>query len=76
MSGFTTDFNSHKVAVIFLAMSGLAGAIFIFCSYWIYHYIDLEDDLEEFAEREHQGILGEDRGRYGLAKMDSDNRYS
>ncbi len=31
-------------------MSGLAGAVFIFCSFWIYNYIDLEDNLEDFAE--------------------------
>ncbi len=57
-------------------MSGLAGAVFIFCSFWIYHYIDLEDDLEEFAEREHQGLLGENTGRYEMASKDSEDRYS
>ncbi len=56
-------------------MSGLVGAVFIFCSFWIYNYIDLEDDLEDFAEREHQGILGENTGRYETAEEDSDNRY-
>lgn len=57
-------------------MSGLAGAVFIFCSFWIYHYIDLEDDLEEFTEREHHGLLGENPGRCEMTPKDSEHRYS
>jgi len=32
-------------------MSGFAGASFVFCSFWVYHYIDLEhyDALPEGA---------------------------
>jgi len=56
-------------------MSGLAGAVFVFCSFWVYHYIDLEDDLEEFADREHQGNLGENSARYDMAQEGPDNRF-
>ena len=38
-----------KTAVIYLVTSGIAGAVFMFCSFWVYHYVDLEDDLEEFS---------------------------
>jgi len=62
-----------KVAVIFLAMSGLAGAVFVFCSFWIYHYIDLEDDFEDFAEREHQLTLGEHSRQYEMTQEDPHN---
>lgn len=70
------ELTNIKVAVIFLVMSAVAGAIFIFCSFWIYHYIDLEDDLEESTEREHQGILGSNIGPYGMAQTSSSTRYS
>lgn len=27
---------------MFLAVSAVFGGIFMFCSFWIYHYVDLE----------------------------------
>ena len=38
-----------QTAVIYLVTSGIALAVFMFCSFWVYHYVDLEDDLEEFS---------------------------
>ena len=39
-----------KIAVVYLAVVGIAGAIFEFCSFWGYHYVDLghwpEDEYE------------------------------
>lgn len=52
--------TSSNTAVIYLITSGIAGAVFAFCSFWVYHYVDLEDDLEEFSETECRSIL-EDR---------------
>lgn len=31
-----------QIAVVYLASSAVASAIFIFASYWIYRYIDVE----------------------------------
>ena len=41
-----------KVAVVYLATIVIAVAIFIFCSFWIYHYIDLEHGSEDITEVE------------------------
>ena len=32
----------EQTAVVFLSMMGFAGVSFPFCSYWVYHYVDLE----------------------------------
>ncbi|KAL8746583.1 MAG: hypothetical protein Q9190_001427 [Brigantiaea leucoxantha] len=41
---------SSNIAVVYLAVVGIAGAIFEFCSFWGYHYVDLghwpEDEYE------------------------------
>ncbi|KAF1977177.1 hypothetical protein BU23DRAFT_500977 [Bimuria novae-zelandiae CBS 107.79] len=37
----------HNIAVIYLAVFAFAGSLFIFCSFWVYHYIDSGMDAEE-----------------------------
>lgn len=44
--------KSPKVAVVYLATTVTAGGIFIFCSFWIYHYIDLEHGSGDMTELE------------------------
>lgn len=36
-----------KIAWIFLAVSALFGSIFMFASFWIYHYIDFKNEFED-----------------------------
>ena len=36
--------TKQKIAVVYLTISAIAGGTLMFCSFWIYHYIDLEDD--------------------------------
>ena len=31
-----------EVAMVYLATTAVAGGVFMFCSFWIYHYVDLE----------------------------------
>lgn len=44
--------TNTQVAVIYLATAALAGAIFMFASFWIYHYVDLEQESQDVAEHE------------------------
>lgn len=39
--------TDQKIAVVYLSVSAIAGGTLMFCSFWIYHYIDLEDDDKE-----------------------------
>ena len=38
--------------MVYLALTVIALAIFVFCSFWIYHYIDLEHGSGDLAELE------------------------
>ena len=44
--------TSTQVAVIYLVTGALAAAIFMFASFWIYHYVDLEQETRDVAEPE------------------------
>ena len=44
--------TTTQVAVFYLATAALAGAIFMFASFWIYHYVDLEQESGDVAEHE------------------------
>ena len=46
-----------QVAVVYLATAALAGAIFMFASFWIYHYVDLEQESRDVAEPETDGEM-------------------
>lgn len=32
---------------MFLAVFAIVGAVFMFCSFWIYHYVDLEYESQD-----------------------------
>lgn len=38
--------------MVYLATGALAGAIFMFASFWIYHYVDLDHESGNLAEPE------------------------
>lgn len=50
VKGKRMTLTSEKIAVVYLAICAIAGSTFVFCSYWIYHYIDVEDHGEEMGE--------------------------
>lgn len=39
-----------QIAVMYLTVSAIAGTMFVFCSYWVYYYVDL--DFETTGEEE------------------------
>ena len=41
-----------EVAMFYLATIAIAGGTFMFCSFWIYHYVDLEHEFEDMTELE------------------------
>lgn len=38
--------------MFYLGTTAVAAASFVFCSFWIYHYVDLEHGAEEGVEAE------------------------
>lgn len=38
--------------MVYLALGSIAGLIFVFCSYWVYHYVDIEHDISKSDDRE------------------------
>ena len=55
-----------QIAVVYLATVVFAGTIFVFASFWIYHYVDLDYESRTIAEPETDaGMLREhDRLRF------------
>lgn len=41
-----------QIAVVYLATAAFAGAIFMFASFWIYHYVDLDQESRDAVEPE------------------------
>jgi hypothetical protein len=42
--------DAHQIAVVYLAVAAVASTIFLFCSFWVYHFVDLEHDaIDELA---------------------------
>lgn len=39
-----------EIAVIYLGVAVLAAAVFVFCSFWVYHYVDLEHEFDDSIE--------------------------
>ncbi|KAJ8114816.1 hypothetical protein OPT61_g3396 [Boeremia exigua] len=37
----------HSIAVVYLTAFAGAGTAFVFCSFWVYHYVELEFDSDE-----------------------------
>ncbi|KAF2688272.1 hypothetical protein K458DRAFT_475164 [Lentithecium fluviatile CBS 122367] len=42
-----------NIAVMYLTICALAGTVFVFCTFWIYHYVDL--DFDAHSQREDDG---------------------
>ena len=38
--------------MVYLAVTAIAGGVFVFCSFWVYHFVDLEHDTNQLAEAE------------------------
>ena len=36
--------------MVYLATLAVAGSVFMFCSFWIYHYVDLDYDSGDMIE--------------------------
>ncbi|KAF2866965.1 hypothetical protein BDV95DRAFT_648059, partial [Massariosphaeria phaeospora] len=53
-----------SIAVMYLTVSVVAGTSFVFCSFWVYHYVDLDFDAQEDGGR---GVGGGEGGflRFG-----------
>jgi hypothetical protein len=47
--------NQEKIAVMYLTICAVAGATFVFCGFWIYHYVDLGFDVHD-DDREDEEI--------------------
>lgn len=41
-----------EIAVIYLGVAAIAGAVFVFCSFWVYHYVDPEHEVDDMIEIE------------------------
>lgn len=41
-----------QIAVVYLATGAFAGPIFVFASFWIYHYVDLDHESRDIPETE------------------------
>jgi hypothetical protein len=39
--------NFREIAVMYLSICSVAGATFVFCGFWIYHYVDLGFDTHQ-----------------------------
>ncbi|MCJ1456674.1 hypothetical protein MMC28_007037, partial [Mycoblastus sanguinarius] len=40
------------IAVVYLATAAFASTIFVFASFWVYHYVDLDHESRDDAEPE------------------------
>ena len=50
--------------MIYVAVLVTAGAVFIFYSFWVYHYVDLEHEADVIIEMESDATI-EDEGSDG-----------
>lgn len=44
--------SASDVAVVYLATGATAGAVFMFATFWVYHYVDLDHEPGNIAEQE------------------------
>lgn len=57
-----------KIAVIYLTVFALAGTLFVFCSFWVYHYVESDVDGEEDVDSD-DAYNERDRNQLGLGNM-------
>ena len=36
-----------EIAVVYLIVFAIGGAAFMLCSFWVYHYVDLEHEFKD-----------------------------
>ena len=46
----------QEVAMVYLVTLAVAGGVFMFCSFWIYHYVDLEHGSGDLTELETEAL--------------------
>lgn len=80
-----TPWNTESnIAVTYLAVAVITSLIFLFCSFWVYRFVDLEhdvllvdlepDDLDDATEAESSQFPG--RSDHGYVQMGRDFRTS
>lgn len=42
--------------MVYLATTAVAGSVFMFCSFWIYHYVDLDYGSGDMTKLETEGL--------------------
>ena len=52
--------------MFYLATIAIAGCPFMFTSFWIYHYVDLEHEFEDMTELETVAVQSAHGGLRGL----------
>ena len=52
--------------MFYLATIAIAGGIFVFTSFWIYHFVDLDHEFEDLTELETVAAQSEQGGLRGL----------
>ena len=55
-----------KVAMFYLATLAVAGGTFMFTTFWIYHYLDLEHEFKDMTELETVAAQSAQGGLRGL----------
>ncbi|KAF2238228.1 hypothetical protein EV356DRAFT_563961 [Viridothelium virens] len=51
------DWSSDKnICVVYLVIAGVSGLCFLTCSFWIYHHVDLDHDIEVSEDKEDVAI--------------------
>ena len=57
-----------KVAIFYLTTIAIAGSMFVFCSFWVYHYVELDQEIVEAADNDIElPILGFSAHTRGVA---------
>lgn len=58
-----TKADNPQIAVTYISFIAVAGPAYVFCSYWVYHYVDLgfdasNEEEEELEENPHTSYDG------------------
>jgi hypothetical protein len=50
--------NTNQIATMYLTVFIGGLTAFVFCSYWVYHYVDLEDDTNDGDDYDVNSLYG------------------
>jgi hypothetical protein len=57
--GYSDSFaNTDQIATMYLTVFIGGLTAFVFCSYWVYHYVDLEDDTDDGDDYDVKSLHG------------------